>query len=192
MTAHPVRRFNLWLEQARNAGVPLAETCALATADRHGRPSVRFVLLKSADPSGFVFYTNGESRKGREMADNPRASLAFYWDATGKQFRVDGSVGEVSAEEADAYWSERPRESQLASAASRQSRPLELRRQLLARVRKLTSMYEGRDVPRPPHWIGYRLTPGRMEFWTRREPRLHVRELFVLRKGVWHKQLLQP
>lgn len=191
-SANPLNRFRRWFAEALRARVSLPEAMALATADRRGRPSVRYVLLKEADERGFVFYTNCLSRKGDQLRRNPSAALAFYWDATGKQVRCEGRVETLSAAAADAYWISRPRASQLASMASQQSLPLATRAALVARVRRLEREYRGKDVPRPAHWIGYRLIPDRIEFWTRREPRLHHREEFRRRGGQWSKRLLQP
>lgn len=192
MTSDPIRRFQRWWAEARKAGVPLPEAMALATADRRGRPSVRYVLLKGADARGFVFYTNRQSSKARDLRANPRAAIAFYWDAVGRQVRCEGHVSSVSAAEADAYWTSRPRGSQIASAVSRQSAPLESSGALMARYRELLRRYEGKDVPRPEAWSGFRLVPERVEFWTRREPRLHRRELFIRSRGRWTVKLLQP
>lgn len=188
----PLARFRSWFREARRAAVPLPEAMALASVGAGSRPSVRYVLLKEVDESGFVFYTNRLSRKGRQLERNRFAALAFYWDVTGKQVRCEGKVETLPAAAADAYWAGRPRGSQLASLASNQSSPVESRSILLARVRQLERQYRGRDVPRPAHWIGYRLVPDRIEFWTRREPRLHQREEFLKRRGVWSKRLLQP
>ncbi len=192
MAADPLVKLRRWLAEARRAGIELAEAVALATADARGRPSVRFVLIKEIEPGGVVFYTNARSRKGRELSRNPYAAIAAYWHETGRQVRVEGRVAEVSVREADAYWKERPRDSQIASLASAQSAPLESRAALLARFRRLQRELEGRDVPRPTQWIGYRLRPALIEFWTRAEPRLHIRELYVRRGKTWARSLLQP
>jgi pyridoxamine 5'-phosphate oxidase len=192
MPQDPIRRFQRWLADARKAGVPLPEAMALATADRHGRPSVRYVLLKGADARGFVFYTNLQSAKARDLHANGRAAIAFYWDAVGRQVRCEGRVTNVSAAQADDYWASRPPGSQVASAVSRQSAPLESSGALMARYRKLLRESEGSTVPRPEAWSGFRLVPKRIEFWTRREPRLHRRELFIRSRGGWTVQLLQP
>lgn len=165
---------------------------ALATVGAGNRASVRYVLLKDVDDRGFVFYTNRLSRKGGQLQRNPSAALSFYWHEIGKQVRCEGRVETLPAAAADVYWAGRPRDSQLASLASNQSAPLESRAVLVARVKRLDREYRGQDVPRPAHWIGYRLVPDRVEFWTRREPRLHHREEFVRSKGRWHKRLLQP
>lgn len=153
---------------------------------------MRFVLLKSADDDGFVFYTNSESRKGRELEENPYASLAVYWDATGKQVRVEGEIECVKADDADAYWLERPPASRLASAASDQSRPIDSRAELLAKYRELEKDFPAGDLPRPKRWTGFRLIPNSIEFWTRAEPRLHRRELFTRNKDEWKSKILQP
>jgi pyridoxamine 5'-phosphate oxidase len=188
----PIQRFRRWYAEAPKAGVPLPEAMALATADRRGRPSVRFVLLKGVEDDGFVFFTNFESRKGRELEENPWASLAWYWDVTGKQVRVEGKVTEVSAADADAYWLERPLESRFASTASDQSRPVETRAELLAKYRELEKDFPDGDVPRPRRWSGLCVVPESIEFWTRAEPRLHRRELFTRSKDGWKSKILQP
>jgi pyridoxamine 5'-phosphate oxidase len=192
MATDPVQKFRRWMAEARKAEVPLVESMALATADRRGRPSVRFVLLKSADDQGFTFYTNSESRKGRELEENPFASLAIYWDATGKQIRVEGEIKEVSSEDANAYWLERPPISRLAAAASDQSRVIETRAELLAKYRALEKDFPEGDLPRPKRWTGFCLVPTTIEFWTRAEPRLHRRELFTRTKDEWKSKILQP
>jgi pyridoxamine 5'-phosphate oxidase len=188
----PIKRFQRWFAEARKAGIALPEATALATVDRRGRPTLRYVLLKGAGPEGFVFYTNTSSPKGRQLEANPYAALAFYWDPIGRQVRVDGRTSLVGDEEADAYWKDRPRDSQLASLASRQSAPITSRGELLTAYRALRRKYEGREVPRPRHWTGYTIDPDRIEFWTRKEPRLHHRELFVRKRGGWERRILQP
>jgi pyridoxamine 5'-phosphate oxidase len=188
----PIARFRRWFAAAERTGMPLPEAIALATADGRGRPSVRYVLLKHVDTRGFVFFTDARSRKGGELAVNPEAAFAVYWDALGKQVRVEGRVTDVPAAEADAYWRTRPRESRLAAAASRQSSELGSRAELLARWRALARRHPGDDVPRPAAWTGYRIVPRAIEFWTRGDFRLHRRERFVRRRGVWRRSLLQP
>jgi pyridoxamine 5'-phosphate oxidase len=192
MAVDPIARFQRWFTQARAAGIRQPEALAVATADAAGRPSVRMVLLKQADRDGFVFYTNGRSRKGRELRANPRAALVVHWDRLGKQVRIEGRVREVSDAEADAYWTSRPRPSQLAALASEQSAPLATRAALVAKWRALARRYTGAPVPRPPHWTGYRLVPAAIEFWTHREHRLHDRELFTRQRSGWKRMLLQP
>ena len=192
MADDPFIQFQHWFSEAQHAGIRLPEAMALATADAQGRPSVRFVLLKGADDRGFVFFTNAGSRKGAELRDNPRASLAFYWDEILKQVRIDGRVELVAPSEVDAYWTTRPRESQLAARASRQSAPIKSHAELLARWETLRHKYRGKDVPRPTGWLGYRVVPDAIEFWTHRDHRLHERELFVRTRRGWKRALLQP
>jgi len=192
MAENPIARFNRCLSDARKRGAPLPEAVALATADSRGRPAVRYVLLKGADKRGFVFYTNLRSRKGVELSANPHASLAVYWDVTGHQVRIDGDVELVSDGEADEYWNERPRESRIAALVSRQSAALASRAKLDSAYRAAARRYSDGEVPRPEHWTGYRLIPSRIEFWIRREPRLHLRDLYEKKRGRWTKKLLQP
>jgi len=192
MSEDPITRFHLWFRQAQRAGVPQPEAMALATADRGGVPSVRLVLLKQADSRGFVFYTNTASRKGRELEANPRAAAVFHWSPLGKQVRIEGPVERVGAEEADAYWSVRPRQSQLAALASKQSAAMAGRVELVSRWKELRRRYRGAEVPRPKGWTGYRIVPRAIEFWIHREHRLHDRELFVRTRQGWKKKFLQP
>jgi pyridoxamine 5'-phosphate oxidase len=193
MAADPIARFRRWYAAAaRHAEIPQPEAMALATADRRGRPSVRIVLLKQVDAGGFVFFTNADSRKGRELRANPHASLAFYWQPLGRQVRVEGRVAMVTAAEADAYWSTRPRESQLGGAASAQSAPIASRAALLAQWRALDRRYRGVPVPRPPHWTGFRVAPTAIEFWTLRPYRMHDRERFTRTPRGWRVERLQP
>lgn len=192
MAHNPIVIFHRWFKQAQRAAVPLVEAMAVATADAAGRPSVRFLLLKQADKDGFVFFTHASSRKGRELSANPRVSGAFYWDATRKQVRFEGAIEEVSAVEADEYWSTRPRASQLGAWASEQDAPLASRSVLVARWAAMRKKYRGRPVPRPAGWIGYRVVPDVIEFWTRRAARLHHRERFTRTPTGWKRQLLQP
>lgn len=187
----PMVLFQRWFAQARRSGMPQPETMALATSDRRGRTSVRFVLLKdSAD--GLVFYTNALSRKGKDMAANPRAALAFWWDRIGKQIRAEGRVVQVSEREADAYWKTRPRLSQLAAQVSCQSEPIASRERLSSKMTALTRRFLGKEVPRPAHWTGFRLIPDTIEFWKMRAHRLHEREVFIRQGRRWKRMLLQP
>jgi pyridoxamine 5'-phosphate oxidase len=148
----------------------------------HSLASVRFVLLKQIDERGFVFFTDARSRKGCELRANPRASLGFYWQAKGRQVRVEGRVEKVAPAEVDIYWSTRPRQSQLATSASHQDARLRSRAELVARCAQLARKFRGRAVPRPPWWTGFRIRPDAIEFWTHREHRLHHREIY-LRRG---------
>jgi len=188
----PIARFNHWFAQAQRAGAPIPEAAALATADASGRPSVRFVLIKQADDAGFVFYTNAHSRKGRELRANPYAALAVYWDAIGKQVRVDGRVETVTPAEADAYWATRPRESQLAATVSKQSAPIASHADLLGRWEALRHQLQHQPIARPRGWTGFRIVPGSIELWTRGDHRLHHRERFVRTQRGWRRTLLQP
>ena len=191
MADDPFVRFHRWFRQARRS-VPLAECMALATVGASGKAAVRYVLLKQADEHGFVFYSNASSPKGQDLRANPHASAAFYWDPIGKQVRVEGRVEEVSAAEADEYWSTRPRPSQLGALASQQGAPLSSRAVLLARWSTMRKKFQGRSIPRPAGWTGYRIVPDAIEFWTRRPARLHERELFVRTRTGWKRRLLQP
>lgn len=164
----------------------------LATATANGTPSARIVLLKAYDERGFVFYTNFTSRKGVEMLENPKAALVFYWPPLDKQVRVEGSVSPVTDAEADLYFATRERHRQAGAWASLQSQPLDSRVTLVARVAEIEEQYKGRDIPRPPHWSGMRLTPQRIEFWHQRDARLHEREVFTHTGSGWEHTLLYP
>jgi pyridoxamine 5'-phosphate oxidase len=192
MRVDPIVRFQRWFREAQRADIALPEAMALATATRDGRPSVRYVLLKRADADGFVFFTDGHSRKARELIATRHAALALYWDPIRKQVRIEGRVAPVSPAESDAYWVTRPRASQLAATASAQSETLASWDVLQARWRRLQRQYRGQPVPRPPEWIGFRVVPRAIEFWTRRVHRLHHRELFVRTRRGWRRRLLQP
>jgi pyridoxamine 5'-phosphate oxidase len=187
----PTRQFGEWYERARAAGVPMPEAAAVATSTPGGRPSSRMVLLKSFDGRGFVFATNYESRKGRELDANARAALLFYWHPLGRQVRVDGNVERAPAAESDAIWLGRPRASRISALASRQSE-VGGRAALEARVRELEVEYEGREVDRPDWWGGYRLVPDEVEFWQHRENRLHHRFRYRRSGDSWQIEELQP
>lgn len=187
-----LERFRAGFEEATAAGVPEPTAMSLGTADEHGRPSVRVVLMKDYDADGFVFYTNTQSRKGDQLAANAAAALTFWWPATEQQVLIEGRASAVAPEEADAYFASRPRGSRIGAWASQQSRQLESRQALVERVRELEAEYEGREIPRPPHWSGYRVEPHRVEFWYGREYRLHERILFTAGDGGWEKRLLYP
>jgi pyridoxamine 5'-phosphate oxidase len=192
MTENPVARFQEWFREAEQAGVEVPEAMALATADADGAPSARMVLLKGAGDDGFVFYSGYVSRKAGELEQNPRGALLFYWRPLGKQIRVEGRVERVSEAESTAYFATRPRGSQLAAWASRQSRPLSRREELETRYAELEREYEGRDVPLPPHWGGYRLRPETIEFWEHRENRLHDRIRYTRAREGWEVERLAP
>jgi pyridoxamine 5'-phosphate oxidase len=189
----PFVQFALWFEQAADAGLRAPEAAALATATAAGVPSARIVLVKAHDQSGFVFYSNYESRKGRELAENPHAALVFHWDAVGRQVRVEGRVERTSHSESAAYVRSRPRASQLSALASRQSRVVEGREQLEQHVSELASGYQNGGLPIPEHWGGFRLTPHTFEFWQHREDRLHDRLRYTAQAGKpWRLERLAP
>ena len=187
-----IGEFNRFFKRARECGEQEPTAMVLATSDGKGLVTSRTVLLKALDENGFVFFTNTRSRKGRQMDLCPRASATFLWKASGCQVQLVGAVSRVSEEAADAYFATRDRLSQIGAWASDQSAPLESRETLLARVQELESRYEGREVPRPPHWTGYCLSPETVEFWTQREFRLHDRFLYSQLDGAWVRQRLNP
>jgi pyridoxamine 5'-phosphate oxidase len=189
---NPIALFNRLYRQAFARKEPLPDSVALATADRRGRPSVRYVLLKGADERGFVFYTHQTSRKGAELKANPHAALAFYWDRTGWQVRVEGPVVPVTDAESDLYWNTRPFISRIGAVASDQSRLLPSRARLMLRVLGAAARNLAGRVPRPPRWHGYRLKPVTIEFWSRRIFRLHSRVLYRRTARGWRKRLLYP
>lgn len=189
----PLALFRRWFDAAAQADVPQPDAMTLATAAADGRPSARMVLLKGVDDRGFVFFTNYESRKGQDLAVNPRAALVFWWPAVHRQVRVEGAVERVPAVESDVYFKSRAWASQVAAAASQQSRVIAGREVLDARVHELTDMYEGGDVPRPEYWGGYRLRPSVIEFWQGRPNRLHDRLGYRrLDDGSWLIERLSP
>jgi pyridoxamine 5'-phosphate oxidase len=183
----PLEQFRRWFSDAGDDN-----RIALATATPDGAPSVRMVLLKGADEDGFVFFTGYGSRKGGELDANPRAALLFHWAPLGRQVRVEGAVERVGADESDAYFATRPRGAQLAAAASRQGRVLANRAQLDEAVAELAREYEGRDVPRPEHWGGYRVLPEAYEFWQHRDDRLHDRLRYSRDGDAWRLERLAP
>ena len=191
----PIAQFRAWFDDADAEGVPLPNAMALATADAEGRPSVRHVLLRGVDERGFVFYTNRESRKGAELDANPWAGLVFLWKELDRQVTVTGHVGSVSEEESDAYFATRPRDAQIGAWASPQSRPIPDRATLSHAVADVDRRFEGREVPRPPHWGGYRVFPLAIEFWHGRAFRLHDRFRYERDAGEptgWRVERLAP
>ncbi len=187
----PFILFQAWLAEATQTELNDPNAMTLATATPDGRPSARIVLLKGADREGFVFYTNTESRKGRELAANAQVALLFHWKSLARQIRIEGLAEPVRPEEADAYFASRPRISRLGAWASEQSRPLADRATLEARLHEMETRYEA-AVPRPPHWSGYRVRPGSFEFWQDMPFRLHDRTVFQLVDGVWRAFTLYP
>jgi pyridoxamine 5'-phosphate oxidase len=187
-----IDEFNKAFKKARISGEQEPTAMVLATSDGHGLVTSRTVLLKALDEDGFVFFTNVNSTKGRQMAACPRASATFLWKASGCQVQLVGAVSRVSDEAADAYFSTRDRGSQIGAWASQQSAPLDSRETLIQRVRELEEQYAGQDVPRPPFWTGFRLSPERVEFWWQREFRLHDRFLYTPQGDNWVKQRLNP
>ena len=193
MATDPFALFDEWFAEACASEPNDANAMALATADAEARPSVRMVLLKGHGPDGFVFYTNEESAKAAQLARNPRAALLFHWKSLRRQVRIEGAVTPVSDAESDAYFASRGRDSQLGAWASDQSRPLDNRATFEQRFEEMKKRYEGRDVPRPPHWGGYRVKPERIEFWSDRAHRLHERRLFLPQQECgWSEGLLYP
>lgn len=201
--ADPWRLFDEWSVAARESEPNDANAMALATASADGMPSVRMVLLKGHGPDlpgpegspagGFVFYTNGHSRKGRELAANPQAALLFHWKSLRRQIRIEGRLSQVGAAAADAYFASRARDSQIGAVASDQSAPLDARTTFLRRYEDIRDRYEGRDIPRPAHWGGFLLSPAAMEFWIDRPHRLHERRRFTRdAAGGWTSTLLYP
>jgi pyridoxamine 5'-phosphate oxidase len=190
---NPVELFQRWFSDANAAGLPLPEAMTLATSTADGKPSARVVLLKQIDENGFVFFTNYQSAKARDLDSNPQAALVFYWPQLERQVRVEGKVTRTSPGESDKYFQTRPRESQIGALASPQSEVISSREVLQQRAEELEQIYEGREIERPAHWGGYRLTPGRIEFWKGRIGRLHDRILYEhQRDGSWTISRLAP
>jgi pyridoxamine 5'-phosphate oxidase len=188
---NPIAQLHAWLAEAREA-VPQADAMTLATADSRGRPSARIVLLRGIDERGLAFFTNRTSRKGDELRENPRAAVVLHWWELGRQVRVEGAIEEVDEAESAAYWSSRPRASQIAAWASPQTQPLASRSDLEARVAEAEQRFDGSEVPLPPSWGGYRLVPESIEFWAHRDNRLHDRIRFVRSHGGWSRERLAP
>jgi pyridoxamine 5'-phosphate oxidase len=188
----PLRQLDAWYAEAESAGVPVPEAMTLATATPDGRPSARIVLLKGLDERGVTFFTNRESRKGRELAANPRAALVLHWQPLGRQARIEGPVVELDRAEVETYWSTRPRGSRVAARASAQSKPIAGRPELEARFTAEDDRHPGDDVPLPPAWSGYRVVPDAVELWEHRDDRLHDRIRYERDGDDWHRQRLQP
>ena len=193
--ADPLARFRetyALAEKIDRALVPDPSAMSLATVEEGGQPSVRIVLLKGFDDQGFVFYTNFQGRKARHLLANPKAALCFYWPPIDIQVRVEGTVNQVAGAEADVYFASRARPSQIGAWASRQSEPLETPTSLDERVAKYEKEFAGKDVPRPPFWLGFRVWPERIEFWKNRPNRLHERHLYTRSGDRWKIETLYP
>ena len=187
----PLAQLEAWLAEAREA-VPQPDVMALATADGDGRPSARMVLLRGVDRRGVTFFTNRDSRKGRELRANPRAAAVVHWWELGRQVRVEGPVEELSDAESRAYWATRPRGSQIAAWASRQSEPLSGRDELDASVAEAEARFAGGDVPLPPFWGGYRIVPESIELWQHRDSRLHDRVRYAAPRAAGGENASRP
>jgi len=192
MADDPIALFNAWFAEAKAAEPNDPDAMSVATASADGSPSVRVVLLKGFGPEGFTFYTNADSRKGQELASNPQAALLFHWKSLRRQVRIEGPIEEVAPDVADAYFASRSRDSQIGAWASDQSRPLDCRETFEARFDQFAARFDGQDVPRPPRWTGFRVSPGRIEFWSDRPHRLHERRLFIKDGESWTEGLLFP
>lgn len=189
---NPVKQFALWFREALAADLPDANAMTLATASAEGKPSARIVLLKGFDENGIHFYTNYQSRKGRELEENPYAALCFYWQGLERQVRIEGSVKKASREDSAAYFKKRPRLSRLGAWASSQSREVESREALEQRFKKVKNRFEGQDIPLPDFWGGFILQPSQIEFWQGRPGRLHDRVLYRKIKTGWEIVRLSP
>ena len=189
----PVKQFGIWFTAALEAGIADVNAMSIATATSDGKPTVRIVLLKSFDADGFVFFTNYDSEKGRQLEANSRAALAFYWVEVARQIRIEGVVEKTSREESARYFHSRPVGSQLSAWVSRQSKVVDGRRVLDARLAEMTERFEGKEIPLPPHWGGYRAKPTKIEFWQGRPNRLHDRFRYIKqKKGTWLIERLAP
>ncbi len=189
----PFKQFQKWFEDALKVDLNYPNAMTLATADKNNRPSARMMLLKGADEKGFVFYTNSESNKGEDLAQNPRAAMVLWWAKLERQIRIEGKIEQVSEQEADSYFRTRPRGSQIGAWVSEQSRVISSRKVLDSRMEQLEEEYRNREITRPPYWLGYRLIPVSIEFWQGRPNRLHDRLRYrLVEDGRWTIERLAP
>jgi pyridoxamine 5'-phosphate oxidase len=189
---NPFEQFSLWYNEALNAGFLHPDAMTLAASTKDGKPSARIVLLKSFDDDGFIFFTNYSSKKGKELIENPFASLMFYWDKLDKQVRIEGSTEMITKQESEEYFHSRPRGSQLGALASEQSRVIENRRVLEDKFDELNKKFEGKEIPMPVNWGGFKLIPDYFEFWQSRDNRLHDRICYVKENDNWKIKRLAP
>jgi pyridoxamine 5'-phosphate oxidase len=192
LNADPIRQFEIWMSDTLDAGLAMPNAMTLATVGSNGQPSARITLLKGVDELGFVFFSNYESRKGSELLGNPKAALVFYWEALGRQVRVEGQVERLSAEESDVYFQTRSLGSRIGAWASPQSSVLADRAELDRMVADVTERFDPDDIPLPPHWGGFRLLPDRIEFWKGRRSRLHDRFRYTRTADGWLIERLAP
>jgi pyridoxamine 5'-phosphate oxidase len=193
LAANPIEQFDAWFQDAVKSKIPEPNALHLATATIEGKPSGRVMLLKGYDEKGFVFFTNYNSRKGRELSDNQYAAITFLWLELFRSVRIEGTVSKVSAEESDAYFQSRPRTSQLGAWVSEQSKHLHNRKELDARYKEIEKLFEGKPIARPAHWGGFCLKPNHIEFWQGRASRLHDRVVYTLyENGAWNRERLYP
>lgn len=188
----PISFFESWFADAKESEINDPDAMALATATPDGKPAVRMVLLKGVGSDGFVFYTNKESRKGEQIAANTSAALGFHWKSLRRQVRVEGPLSEVDPATADAYFASRSRDSQISAWASEQSRPLTDRTVFMERVEAVNARFGGKDVPRPPHWSGFRVNPVMIEFWLDQPHRMHDRLVYKRKENAWETERLYP
>jgi pyridoxamine 5'-phosphate oxidase len=188
----PLDLFGQWMSEAEKARISYPNAMCVSTIAPHGKPSARIILLKGYDEKGFVFYTNQKSRKADALHSTPRAHLNFFWRELGKQINIEGAVEIVAPQEADEYFSTRPRESQIGAWASQQSHTLDKRSTLISRIKQYEEKYKNVDIPRPPYWSGYRIVPETIEFWSEGDHRLHTRLLYSKTPNGWEKELLYP
>ncbi len=190
---NPIDLFKNWFLEAQKKEINDPNAVAVATADKQNQPNVRMVLLKGLSDKGFVFYTNFNSKKGQELRDNVKASMCFHWKSLRRQVRIIGSVEEVETKEADEYYNSRPYKNKIGAWASSQSATLDSRKTFLEKIKEFELKYEeGKSIPRPPHWSGWRVLPNEIEFWLDGEGRIHERLVYFKKDGSWSKKLLYP